>query len=108
LCDATIIPVGFDGDRVVVVGNEQKTTTRRVRRGLEARDKGCRFPGCNNPVSWCDSHHPTHSGTTCDEQYLLCRRCHNRIHREGWKDVMHPDGTISFTRRGKKFVSPPP
>ncbi|MHB8513631.1 MAG: HNH endonuclease signature motif containing protein [Actinomycetota bacterium] len=108
LCDATIIPVGFDGDRVVVVGNEQKTTTRRVRRGLEARDKGCRFPGCNAPVSWTDAHHPTHEGTTCDEQYLLCRRCHNRIHREGWKDVMHPDGTISFTRRGKKFVSPPP
>ncbi len=82
-CDAAITPI-IDG--------EADHTTRVVpgatRRALIARDKGCRFPGCDCPPAWTDAHHIKHwadgGPTTLDNLILLCRRHHRLVHEEGW------------------------
>ena len=111
LCDATITPVIFDGARPVAVEDATSPISSKVRAALAVRDGGCRFPGCRVPVSWCDAHHIRarihHGPTVVDNLLLLCRRCHRRIHRSRWRITMQGDGTIEFTRPGRRYVSTP-
>jgi len=111
LCDATIVPVVFDGARPAAVGDAMSPISSKLRAALIARDGGCRFPGCRAPVAWCDAHHiraRIHEGpTVIDNLILLCRRCHRRVHRFGWKIELHGDGAIGFSRRGQTYSSYP-
>jgi hypothetical protein len=111
LCDATITPVVFDGARPVAVGDATSVISSTLRTAMVARDGGCRFPGCGAPVAWCDAHHiiPRHKGgpTAMENLMLLCRRCHRRVHRRGWKVRMKPDGTITFDAPGQHYASSP-
>jgi hypothetical protein len=72
-----------------------------IRRAVLLRDKGrCAWPRCGRPAAWCDVHHLRHkkdggetSATNC---ICLCQYHHDVcIHREGWRLVLHPDGTTS-------------
>src|SRR6266852_4951683 len=82
-CDAAITPI---------IDREADHTSRVVpgatRRALVARDKGCRFPGCDCPPAWTDAHHIKHwadgGPTSLDNLILLCRRHHRLVHEEGW------------------------
>ncbi|MDQ6876544.1 MAG: HNH endonuclease [Candidatus Dormibacteraeota bacterium] len=60
-----------------------------MRRALIARDRGCRFPGCDRPPAWTDGHHLKHwadGGPTLPFNLaLLCGRHHYRVHEEGWR-----------------------
>jgi hypothetical protein len=98
LCDATIVPVLFDGARPAAVGDATTPISAKMRTALAARDGGCRFPGCHAPVSWCDAHHIRaridDGPTVIDNLLLLCRRCHRRVHRFRWRLRMRSDGTI--------------
>lgn len=109
VCDATVVPVLFDGARPVAVGDATTAVTTAMRTALIARDAGCRFPGCHAPVSWCDAHHIRariqNGPTVVDNLILLCRRCHRRVHRFRWKITMDEDGTVEFTRGTKTFAS---
>ncbi|GFG83690.1 HNH endonuclease signature motif containing protein [Mycolicibacter algericus] len=71
---------------------------------VRARDLSCRFPGCDQPASYCDVDHaiaypfgPTHpAGLRC-----LCRKHHLLktfwTGPGGWHDIQHPDGTVEWT-----------
>jgi hypothetical protein len=111
LCDASIVPVIFDGARPVAVGDAASPIGAKLRTALAARDGGCRFPGCGAPVDWCDAHHiraRTNDGPTeIDNLLLLCRRCHRSIHRFRWRIDMRDDGTIRFSRPGRTYFSTP-
>ena len=68
-CDAGIIPVvlGAAGEPLDV-GRLSYPVTMAIRRALEARDRGCAFPGCERPPTWCVAHHIWHwedGGPTC-------------------------------------------
>jgi hypothetical protein len=110
-CDATVVPVLFDGARPVAVGDATAAITSAMRTALTARDRGCRFPGCRAPVSWCDAHHIrariSDGPTQIDNLVLLCRRCHRRVHRFRWRIEMRHDGTIEFNRTGHTYASSP-
>ena len=71
------------------VGREKRLFTPGIRKALVLRDRGCAFPGCGAPPSWCDGHHVDHwehGGQTClDNGVLLCRRHHMLIHHGGWE-----------------------
>jgi 5-methylcytosine-specific restriction endonuclease McrA len=98
-CDASRVLMRHDEDgRVVEVGARTRTIPPALRRALEHRDQGCRFPGCGVRVS--QGHHIHHwaqgGPTTLSNLALLCRRHHRAVHEEGYALTRDPDGTLRF------------
>ena len=55
-CDAAVVTMTHDADGTVLdVGRRTRTVSPAIRRALDARDRGCRFPGCTSRR--CDAHH---------------------------------------------------
>jgi hypothetical protein len=88
-----------------------------LRRAVAVRDRGCRFPGCDQPVAACQPHHiipRAQGGPTCLTNLMLLCTFHHliTIHRWGWGIVLQPDGTVTATSPdgGKTLHShgPPP
>ncbi len=95
-CDSTLTSVIVDGAGAPLdVGRAERLFTPAIRKGLAARDRGCAFPGCGRPVSWCDAHHiqPWSEGgvTSVDNGVLFCRCHHTLIHHGGWQVYLGPD-----------------
>ncbi|MGH7574169.1 MAG: DUF222 domain-containing protein [Longimicrobiales bacterium] len=58
-CDASVVRVVHRKDGSVLdIGRKTRTISPALRRALEARDRGCRFPGCH--LRFCDAHHVVH------------------------------------------------
>lgn len=104
-CDAVVIEnvLGADG-ALVSAERRGKTVPAPVRRGLIARDEGCRFPGCDRTVEWCDGHHlvwRSHGGThDLFQLLLLCRLHHRFVHEGGWTIERTGDGELEFVPPG--------
>ena len=85
LCDAQVIPAVLRGrSEVLDVGRSSRTIPTAIRRAITLRDKGCVFPGCDRPPSWCDGHHvkwwPRDLGDTSYENgVLLCGSSQSRV-----------------------------
>jgi hypothetical protein len=84
------------------VGELSDTIPVHIRRLLAARDRHCRFPGCDQPVMACQPHHiiPRSQGgpTSLVNLLLLCAFHHLiAIHRWGWQIALKPDGTVTAT-----------
>ena len=79
---------------------------------LIARDRSCRFPGCNTRATVCDIDHniPAPRGDTSARNCCcLCRRHHRLKTFAGWTVVLEPDGSCLWTSPcGRQFVSDPP
>ncbi len=102
-CDADIIPLVLGGDgQVLDVGRAGQLFPPHLRRALIARDRGCAFPDCTIPASWCEAHHMTPwsqgGGTSIDNGVLLCAHHHHVIHLGHW----HVE-----SRRGIPWFTPP-
>jgi hypothetical protein len=69
------------------VGRKTRARPPARRRALRARDRGCRFPGCENH-RFVDAHHMRHwargGETTLANLVLLCRRHHRLVHEGGY------------------------
>ncbi|MGO1975382.1 MAG: DUF222 domain-containing protein, partial [Propionibacteriaceae bacterium] len=53
-CDADVIPVVLGKDSEVLdVGRTQRLVTSGIRKALVVRDRGCVFPGCDQPPTRC-------------------------------------------------------
>jgi 5-methylcytosine-specific restriction endonuclease McrA len=76
-CDASLVRAG----------RRSRTIPPALRRALRRRDRGCRFPGCENRL-FLDAHHRKHwaqgGETTLDNLLLLCRRHHRLVHEGGY------------------------
>lgn len=88
-CDADIIPLVLGGaGQILDLGRAQRLFPPHLRRALVARDKGCAFPDCSIPASWCEAHHlaPWSRGgsTSIDNGVLLCSRHHHLLHHDAW------------------------
>jgi 5-methylcytosine-specific restriction endonuclease McrA len=100
-CDASRVVMRHDeGGRIVEVGARTRTIPPALRRALQNRDRGCRFPGCGIRVA--EGHHVRHwaqgGPTTLSNLALLCRRHHRAVHEHGYRVDRHPDGTLRFRR----------
>ncbi len=77
-----------------------------------ARDRRCRFPGCNTRATICDIDHniPAPRGDTSAKNCCcLCRRHHRLKTFSGWTVQLQPDGSCLWTSpSGRQFVSDPP
>ncbi len=98
-CDAGAVVMRHAADGAVLdVGRKTRTIPPALRRALQARDRQCRFPGCN--ARRCDVHHVEHwadgGATRLDNLVLLCRRHHRAVHEEGFLVRMGPSGDATF------------
>jgi hypothetical protein len=116
-CDARVLPAVLGGaGEVLDVGAEAETVTQGLRRAVELRDQGCRFPGCDRPTAECETHYVTHwarSGLSIvDNVVLLCPHHHVLVHEGGWQVSRDPYSGEVRARRpdGTRLdaVSPPP
>jgi Domain of unknown function (DUF222)/HNH endonuclease len=86
-CDASVVAISERNGRTVRVGRKTRTIPPGLRRALGARDRGCRFPGCENH-RFVDAHHVRHwargGETRLDNLVLLCRRHHRLVHEGGY------------------------
>ncbi|HVT17910.1 MAG TPA: DUF222 domain-containing protein [Thermoanaerobaculia bacterium] len=100
-CDSARVVMrhGADG-RVLDVGRRTRAISPGLRRALEHRDTGCRFPGCRRRL--CDAHHvePWANGgaTSLANTLLLCRSHHRAVHEEGFSVEVAPNGEARFFR----------
>ncbi len=100
-CDATRVLMRQDAEgRVIEVGARTRTIPPAIRRALQHRDKGCRFPGCG--LRFGQGHHIRHwahgGPTTLSNLTMLCRRHHRAVHEEGFQVERQPDGELQFRR----------
>ena len=98
-CNAGRVVMRHAGDGSVLdVGRKTRTIPPALRRALLARDRQCRFPGCN--ARRCDAHHVEHwadgGATRLDNLVLLCRRHHRAVHEEGFTMRMGSAGDTAF------------
>jgi hypothetical protein len=112
-CDATRVVMRHDVDgRTVEVGARTRTIPPALRRALQHRDRGCRFPGCG--ASFGQGHHIRHwaqgGPTTLSNLAMLCRRHHRAVHEEGFQVERVPDGGLRFRRPDGGLLAdvPPP
>ena len=100
-CDASRVVMRHDVDgRIAEVGARTRTIPPSLRRALQHRDKGCRFPGCGLPFG--QGHHIRHwahaGPTKLSNLTMLCRRHHRAVHEEGFQVERHADGQLCFRR----------
>ena len=111
-CDASRVVMRHDeAGRVVEVGARTRTIPPALRRALQHRDRGCRFPGCG--LRLAEGHHLRHwaqgGPTTLGNLALLCRRHHRAVHEEGYGVQRLADGALRFRRPdGRPLPEVPP
>jgi len=111
-CDASRVVMQHDEEgRVVEIGARTRTIPPALRRALQHRDRGCRFPGCGVAVG--EGHHVRHwahgGPTTLSNLALLCRRHHRAVHEEGYHVERQSDGALQFRRPdGRPLPEAPP
>jgi hypothetical protein len=112
-CDASVVSiVENEQGEPLNVGRKTRSIPPAIRRALNARDRGCRFPGCSN-TRYVDAHHIhhwSHGGETkLSNLVQVCRFHHRQVH-EGRVVIQHlDDGALRFLRPdGRSFDSVAP
>ena len=109
-CDAGKLRMSHRNGEILSVGRKTRTIPPPIRRALEFRDRGCRFPGCTS--RHCDAHHVHHwadgGETKLSNLVLLCRRHHRLLHEGGFEVRMGADGAVQFFHpRGRPLQESP-
>ncbi len=100
-CDAMIIPAVLgSASQVLDMGTAVRLFPNTIRRAITLRDRGCTFPGCDRPASWCDAHHvifwadggPTSYGNAV----LVCPLHHRLVHQGAWEIRFATDGVPEY------------
>jgi hypothetical protein len=100
-CDAGVVHwLESKEGQPLSVGRKTRTIPPSIRRALQRRDRGCRFPGCTCS-RFVDAHHIRHwadgGETSMNNLVQLCRRHHRIVHEEGFAVHSLADGQIYFT-----------
>jgi hypothetical protein len=112
-CDASRVVMRHEADgHTIEVEARTRTIPPALRRALQHRDQGFRFPGCGLPfVQAHHIHHWAHGGpTTLSNLVMLCRRHHRAVHEEGYQVDRDTDGELRFRRPDGRLIPdvPPP
>jgi hypothetical protein len=112
-CDCSVVRIiENEKGEPLDVGRKTRTIPPAIRRALNSRDRGCRFPGCCFK-RYVDGHHVKHwadGGETRLSNLVTLCRFHHRLVHEG-QVVVHTldDGAFRFLKPdGASFDSPPP
>ena len=98
-CDASRVVMRHDAEgNLLEVGARTRTIPPALRRALQHRDRGCRFPGCH--ARFGQGHHIRHwahgGATTLSNLALVCSRHHRAVHEEGYQVERQADGELTF------------
>jgi hypothetical protein len=100
-CPSIYTPIVLDENGAPLdLGISTRTVTKRQRKALVARDRGCAFPGCGAPPSWCEGHHIVHwsvgGPSDMGNLVLLCGFHHRLLHHSEWEVEMGTDRHPTF------------
>ena len=104
-CGAKVGAIRWRDGLPLSVGRTARTEPPGLRRALEARDRGCRWPFCEALAAWATAHHirlwKDGGSTSLDDLALFCHVHHHYfIHLLGWRITGDPNGTLYFTHPG--------
>ena len=104
-CGAQVGAIRWRDGLPLGLGRTARTEPPGLRRALEARDRRCRWPGCEALAAWATAHHirPWSRGgaTSLAGLALFCHVHHHHfIHTLGWVITGNPNGTLHFTHPG--------
>lgn len=89
------------------IGRKTRSIPPAIRRALNRRDHGCRFPGCTCS-RFVDAHHIQHwadgGETSMDNLVLLCRTHHRLVHEAGYGVQQTPEKDIVFSLPDGKII----
>lgn len=89
------------------VGRRTRSIPPAIRRALNRRDGGCRFPGCT-ARHHVDAHHIRHwadgGETRLDNLLLLCRHHHRLVHEGGYTLELNTTGKPVFAGPNGKLI----
>ena len=101
-CDGSLVELHERNGEPLSLGRKRRTISPALRRALAARDRGCRFPGCENR-RFVDGHHVRHwsqgGETSLDNLVSLCRRHHRLLHERGYSVRFDEEGEARFTNQ---------
>ncbi|OZC69131.1 hypothetical protein CH276_03125, partial [Rhodococcus sp. 06-470-2] len=108
-----------DHGRALYLGRSKRIASADQRIVLIARDRGCSFPSCTRPATWCQAHHVTDWNTGgytdidgltfgCDMHHALVGTGPGKWattktgarHRYPGRTLWHPPAGMDPTRRG--------
>jgi hypothetical protein len=100
-CDAGLVTVLEDSEgNVLNIGRKSRTVPSPVRRALNLRDQGCRFPGCTESQHLVEAHHVEHwcdgGETSLENLASLCRHHHLLLHEGGYRLYVDDDQQFVF------------
>ena len=101
-CDGNTITIVENANgEPLNIGRKSRTIPTAIKRALHARDKHCRFPGCQNS-RFVDAHHIQHwsagGETSLDNLLLLCGKHHRLVHEGGFRIVRDYQDQWIFAR----------
>ena len=105
-CDGSLRRVLTSGSEILDYGRPASAAVvpQAIRDAVTLRDRGCRYPGCDRGIDWCELHHVVprshgggHAVANCA---LVCARHHHVLHRPGWRAALLADGTLRVTDPG--------
>jgi hypothetical protein len=95
-CDGCLSRVLMADSQVIDVGRATRSVSAPQKRALRTRDKHCKFPGCDRPVSWTNPHHiefwSRGGPTKLSNLVSLCYFHHRCVHEGGWQVVKAAHG----------------
>ncbi|MGH2743704.1 MAG: HNH endonuclease signature motif containing protein [Thermoleophilaceae bacterium] len=97
--------------RPLSVGRKSRSVPPALRRALQSRDGGCRFPGCCER-RFVDAHHIAHwargGPTDLSNLVQLCRHHHRLLHEGGYQIERRSRGGLVFRRPdGRRLAARP-
>ena len=107
-CDSGVVQWLEAADGTTLdVGRRTRSIPPALRRALERRDQGCRFPGCTSK-RFVDAHHIRHwadgGETRLDNLVLLCRHHHRLVHEGGYAVRMDSGSEPIFTDQAGEII----
>lgn len=109
-CDCSLVPIRENVfGEPLAIGRRTRSIPPAIRRALQSRDGGCRFPGCTH-TKFVDGHHIVHwadgGETSLANLVLLCRQHHRLVHEGSFRCEIAETGDIRFADcRGKPISS---
>ena len=110
-CDSSLVGVierlDNHGKAILDMGRKSRSIPPPMKRALNARDSGCRFPGCSatRHVEGHHIHHWANGGdTSLDNLVSLCSHHHALVHEGGYSIERTVLGDVTFIRPGGDAV----